>query len=233
MKKQILLEIKDLNIHFTNGFSLFPPPKCLNLQINTGECIGIFGQSGCGKTSIALSIINIHPSFKKSGQIFFKKEEITFCSKKFLGTSIGMVFQSPLLSLNPGIKIYKQISEGLVFHKMISKDSAKEIAIEWLDKLDIKNPELVADLYPHHLSGGQRQRVCLAMALAIKPELLILDEPMTALDFNTQEKMIQILKNEQFKSQMSMLIISHDMNFLKNTCQKIYNLDEINEDFYV
>ena len=225
MKNQTLLEIKDLKIHFPNNFSVFNTLKSLNLKINKGESIGLLGKSGSGKTSIALSILNIHPFFRKEGQIFFKGEDISLCCKKFLGTSITMVFQSPLLSLNPTMKIYKQISEGLVFHRKISHDLAKSIAIEWLNKLDIQNSEFIANAYPHNLSGGQRQRVCLATALAIQPELLILDEPITALDPYTQEKVIHLLKQEQENRQMGMLIISHDLEFLQKTCQNIYYLD--------
>lgn len=233
MKNQILLEIKDLNLHFPNNFSILNALKSLNLKISKGESVGLFGKSGCGKTSIALSILNIHPFFKKQGEIFFKGEDISKCCKKFLGTSITMVFQSPLLSLNPTMKIHKQISEGLIFHQKVSRDLAKNLAIEWLSKLNISPPELVANLYPQNLSGGQRQRVCLAMALAIQPELLILDEPMTALDPYTQEKVIQVLKQEQESRSMGMLIISHDLNFLRKTCQKIYNLDQQSEDWNV
>ncbi len=222
---QLILKIKNLTLNFSNGAMFFDPPSDLNLEIYEGECLGIWGKSGCGKTSILSSILNVDPSIQKNGNIQFMNEDITFCSQKFLGHLIASVFQSPRLSLNPSMKIIDQMTEGLKFHKKISSNQAYFQAIEWLEKLEISNPEKVANSYPHEISGGQRQRVCLGSALMMKPKLLLLDEPTTALDNKLEELVEKILKDQMQNFKTAILLISHDESFLKRICHRIFDLN--------
>ena len=218
-----LIEIRDLNVAF-NGQKVV---RDLCLDIRPGECLALVGESGSGKSVTAHSILQLLPDCdtQSSGSIRYRGQELlgadTRTLQKLRGDRIAMIFQEPMTSLNPLHSIEKQIGETLLLHKGLGGKAAQARILELLRLVGIQKPEERLKAYPHQLSGGQRQRVMIAMALACEPELLIADEPTTALDVTVQRKILLLLKSLQQRLGMSLLLISHDLNLVRSIAQRV------------
>ncbi len=222
-----LLEIKNLKTYFFTENGISKAVDGVNITINSGEIVGLVGESGCGKTLTALSILRLVPLPGRivEGEIIYRSRDLTKISEKELikirGKEISMIFQEPQTSLNPVFTIGNQIIEALLIHTDISKKQAKEIAIEMLSKVGIKEPETRFNQYPHQLSGGQQQRVMIAMALITKPFLLIADEPTTSLDVTVQAQILELLNQLQKEFNLSIFFITHDLSLMRNFANRI------------
>ncbi|WP_426139572.1 ABC transporter ATP-binding protein [Pseudomonas sp. DWP3-1-2] len=218
-----LIEIRDLNVAF-NGQVVV---KNLCLDIRAGECLALVGESGSGKSVTAHSILQLLPTSGTActGSILYRGQQLLGASSKTLrqlrGNQIAMIFQEPMTSLNPLHTVSKQIGETLLLHRGLSGRAAQKRILELLELVGIQHPQKRLKAYPHELSGGQRQRVMIAMALACEPELLIADEPTTALDVTVQRKILLLLKELQQRLNMSLLLISHDLNLVHSVAQRV------------
>ena len=222
---QNLLKIDNLCISINKNDII----KDVSIQINKGEMIGLVGESGCGKSLTALSIIKLideNVMKVKSGEIQFLGKNLLSKTEKELekirGKEISMIFQEPMTSLNPVFSIGDQINEVLFIHNNLSKKIATDKTIDLLSKVGIPRPEVSYKKYPHQLSGGQRQRVMIAMALACSPKLLIADEPTTALDVIVQSQILNIINNLRRELNMSVLLITHDLGLVQDFCDRVY-----------
>lgn len=221
-----VLEIRGLAISFTRNGITTTPVKNASLKINAGEMLALVGESGSGKSLTAHAAMRLLPPTSHiSGEIFFKGENITLVSDARLhelrGHRVGMIFQEPMTSLNPLHSVERQISETLFLHQGLSREAARKRTLELLDLVGIPEPEKRLGSYPHELSGGQRQRVMIAMALANNPELLIADEPTTALDVTLQEQILNLLRDLQQKLGLAILLISHDLTLVRRFAQRV------------
>ena len=225
----VILEIKNLSIGVKDGVSLV---KNVSLTVNSGQVTALVGESGSGKSITALSIPQLlSPALQITsgecwlgGQDLYKLDSESL--RKLRGKKITVVFQEPMTALNPLHIIEKQIIEVLFLHGDYTLTQAKAKALELLTEVDIRDPEKKLKCYPHELSGGQRQRVMIAMALANKPDLLILDEPTTALDVTVQAQILKLLKNIRQKFNMGMLLISHDLDMVAQTADVVYVMQD-------
>lgn len=215
---ELLLDVNNLSISFESKEKTVHAVRNVSFHVNKGEVLAIVGESGCGKSVTAKSIMRLLPEKTgriMNGSIMFNGKEITTMNKKELvkyrGDRIGMVFQDPMSSLNPTMKVGDQIAEGLMIHKGYKKKKAREKAIELIRHVRIANPVHCCTKYPHQLSGGMRQRIVIAMALICEPDLLIADEPTTALDVTIQAEILNLLKELQEKMGMAIIIITHDL----------------------
>jgi len=224
------LKINDLDVRFGGADDPHAKDavKGVSLTLAKGETLALVGESGSGKSVTALSILQLLPyplASHPTGSIQFDGEEMIGASKQTLmkvrGARVGMIFQEPMTSLNPLHTVAKQIGESLVVHRGLSKSAARARALELLKLVALKDPEQRLDSYPHQLSGGQRQRVMIAMALANEPDLLIADEPTTALDVTIQAQILQLLRDLQQKLGMAVLLITHDLGIVRNTADRI------------
>ncbi len=223
-----VLEIKDLAVSFKTFFGEVEAVRKISFDVHKGETVAIVGESGCGKSVTANSIMQLlpmPPAFFKGGQILFNGEDIVQKTEKEMqqirGNQISMVFQDPMTSLNPTMKIGKQIVEGLVKHQKLSRAEAKEKAIEMLNLVAVPQPEKRVNQYPHEFSGGMRQRVMIALAMVSNPQLLIADEPTTALDVTVQAQILDLMKNIQDKLDMSIILITHDLGIVADVSDKV------------
>jgi microcin C transport system ATP-binding protein len=218
-----LIEIRDLTVAF-NGQVVV---NNLSLDIPAGECLALVGESGSGKSVTAHSILQLLPQAGTltTGSIRYRGQQLVGADAKAMrqirGNRIAMIFQEPMTSLNPLHTVAKQIGETLLVHRGLSGKAAQKRIIELLELVGIQNPQKRLKAYPHQLSGGQRQRVMIAMALACEPELLIADEPTTALDVTVQRKILLLLKELQQRLNMSLLLISHDLNLVHSIAQRV------------
>ena len=220
-----LVEIKDLIIHYETKDNVFEAVNNINLDIKKGKVLGLVGETGAGKTTIALSLMGLlpfPPTHIISGEIYFEGENLLEKSEKELrairGNKIGMIFQDPMTALNPIMKIGDQVREVIELHNKVSKAQAKKMAIEMLEKVGIR-AERYSD-YPHQFSGGMKQRVIIAIALACRPELLIADEPTTALDVTIQAQVLEMMKALQKELDTSVLMITHDFGVVAEICDE-------------
>ncbi|WP_066194947.1 MULTISPECIES: ABC transporter ATP-binding protein [Gracilibacillus] len=227
MNKETILDIKDLQTSFTvDGFEI-KAVDGVSFQLPKGKTIGIVGESGSGKSITAMSILQLldKPGKIKGGEINFKDRDLTKLSEKEIrsirGNEISMIFQEPMTSLNPVYTIGQQIRETLNVHQDLGKKAEADKAIELLKLVGIPSPETRIKQYPHELSGGMRQRIMIAMALACNPELLIADEPTTALDVTIQAQILQLIKQLQEELNMSVIMITHDMGVVAETCDYV------------
>ena len=195
-----LLEVKDLSVSFNTYAGEVQALRGISFFVERGETLAIVGESGSGKSvtvQTIMKLIQMPPGEIKSGEILFDGEDLVTISDekmaKLRGGKIGMIFQDPMTSLNPTMKIGKQIMEGILIHKKVNKIEAKKRAIEMLKKVGIPKPEERFNQYPHEFSGGMRQRVVIAIALACEPDLLICDEPTTALDVTIQAQILDLI----------------------------------------
>ncbi|MBU0523245.1 MAG: ABC transporter ATP-binding protein [Gammaproteobacteria bacterium] len=218
-----LIEIRDLSVAF-NGQTVV---RNLCLDIHPGECLALVGESGSGKSVTAHSILQLLPETgtRTTGSIRYRGKELLGAPPQVLrelrGNRIAMIFQEPMTSLNPLHSIEKQIGETLLVHKGLTGSAAQARILELLQLVGIQKPKERLKAYPHQLSGGQRQRVMIAMALACEPQLLIADEPTTALDVTVQRKILILLKSLQQRLGMSLLLISHDLNLVRSIAQRV------------
>jgi oligopeptide transport system ATP-binding protein len=214
----ILLEVKDLRTYFHTDDGLVKAVDGISFQLQRGETLGIVGESGSGKSVTNLSIIRLvqePPGRIVSGEIIFNGQDILLLPpdavRKIRGRRIAMIFQDPMTSLNPFMKISKQLMEMTQLHLGHTKEQAYEHALRMLETVGIPDARTRANSYPHEFSGGMRQRVMIAMALSCEPELLIADEPTTALDVTIQAQILELIKKLKEKTGTSVILITHDL----------------------
>ncbi|EGQ8119817.1 TPA: ABC transporter ATP-binding protein [Vibrio cholerae] len=223
-----VLKIDNLSVGFGIAGQASPVTEGVSLTIARGETLALVGESGSGKSVTANAILRLLPKGSAhylSGSIHFGDVDTLHCSERALrgirGGRIGMIFQEPMVSLNPLHKIGKQLVETLAIHRGLRATAAEQKAIEWLGKVGIRHPEIKINAYPHELSGGERQRVMIAMALINEPELLIADEPTTALDVSVQAQILDLLKSLQQELGMAMLFITHDLSIVRRIADRV------------
>ena len=222
-----LLSVKNLSVDFTQGEDITHAVRRASLQINKGETLALVGESGSGKSVTAHSILRLLPDSAShpEGNIEFEGQNLLNFSEKNIrairGNKVGMIFQEPMSSLNPLHTIEKQISEVLFVHQGLSNKQTRERTLELLEMVEIQNAKKRLGAFPHELSGGQRQRVMIAMALANKPNLLIADEPTTALDVTVQAQVLQLLRQLQKQFNMAILLITHDLGIVRHHADRV------------
>ena len=223
-----VLEIKDLHVAYRTDDAIVRAVNGLSLSIEAGETVGLVGETGAGKTTTALSIMKLLPSkigTVDKGEILLDGENVLELGEKKMrllrGSKVSMIFQDPMTSLNPVYKIGKQVGEGLRLHRGYSKQEALKRATELLDLVGIPEPEKRVNEYPHQFSGGMRQRVMIAMALACDPDILIADEPTTALDVTIQAQIIELMQEMQEKNGNAIIMITHDLGVVADMADKI------------
>ena len=217
-----LLAISDLNVSINEEVIL----KDVEFTVDQGEVFGLVGESGSGKSMTALSLMNLLPKGSdRTGQIILDGKNLIDLSEKEMcsirGRDIGMIFQEPMTALNPVMTIGNQVAETLIIHGGYSRSEAMTIAREKLARVEMPPNRFSPDLYPHEISGGQRQRVCIALAIALRPKILIADEPTTALDVSTQAQILDLLKLLVKEEQMSLLFITHDLAVIARMADKV------------
>lgn len=227
-EREKVLEVKNLKVSFNSNGHELKAVQDISFYLNRGEILAIVGESGSGKSITAQSIMGIiqdYTSVKREGNIIYKDLDLTTLSEKEMGSirgsKIAMVFQNYSSSLNPTMKIGKQIQESLIKHQDLQKAIAYKKSIEALRRVGIKNPEEWYYQYPHQLSGGMGQRVMIAIALACNPDILICDEPTTALDINNQRQIINLLEEIQDKLSTSIIFITHNLKLINNFAHRL------------
>jgi peptide/nickel transport system ATP-binding protein len=223
-----LLEVSDLRVYFRTDNGVLKAVDGVSFDIAEGETLGLVGESGCGKSVTAFSILQLvptPPAEYAGGEIRFRGENLLALDERGMrrvrGNMISMVFQEPMSSLNPILSVGSQITEAILEHQKRSKREAREIAIEMLRRVGIQSPEARFKEYPHQLSGGMKQRAMIAMALVCRPQLLIADEPTTALDVTIQAQILDLLGELQREFSMSVLLITHDLGVIAETCDRV------------
>jgi oligopeptide/dipeptide ABC transporter ATP-binding protein len=223
-----LLEIRNLRVGFDTDDGHVTAVDGINFSIRRGTVTGIVGESGCGKTVTSMSIMRLLPQPSGSisgGNILFEGKDLASASEAEMwalrGKRIGMIFQEPMTSLNPVHKVGRQVAEVFRIHEGLSKEDALARAVEVLRMVLIPSPEIRAGEYPHQLSGGMRQRVGIAMAMALRPSLLIADEPTTALDVTVQAQILDLMRDLQKSMGMSVLLITHDLGVIAEMCEEV------------
>ncbi|GLR97344.1 MULTISPECIES: ABC transporter ATP-binding protein [Bradyrhizobium] len=223
-----LLEIKGLKTHFSTDDGILQAVDGVDISINRGETLCVVGESGCGKTVTAMSILKLiamPPGRIAAGQIIFEGRDLVPLTSNQLdeirAKEIGFIFQEPMTSLNPVLTIGEQIAESLRRHEAVTRKQALERTIEMLKLVQIPNAEGRVHNYPHQFSGGMRQRVMIAMALACKPKLIIADEPTTALDVTIQAQILDLLQDMKERFGMAVMLITHAMGVVAETAQRV------------
>lgn len=222
-----LLTVTDLRTHFHVGEHVVKAVDGVSLTVHKGKTLGIVGESGSGKTVLSRSImgINTAPNIETSGSVTYNGTELVGSSRstmrKLWGAEMSMVFQDPMTSLNPVVKVGRQLTEHLRSHQGVSKSEARQAAIELLKWVRIPEPEKRLENYPHQMSGGMRQRVCIAIALACGPKLLFADEPTTALDVTVQHQILNLLSQQQRERDMAMVLVTHDLGVVATRTDEI------------
>jgi len=223
-----ILEVRDLHTQFDTLDGVVRAVDGVSFELARGETLGIVGESGCGKSVTALSILRLIPTETgriASGSIRFEGEELTQLSeeamKRLRGHRISMIFQEPMTSLNPVLTVGTQIAENVVRHMGVGKRAARERAREMLDLVRIADAGRRLDEYPHQLSGGMRQRVMIAMALSCDPQVLIADEPTTALDVTIQAQILDLMLDLKEKTGTAIVLITHDLGVIAETTQRV------------
>lgn len=227
-ENRLLMDVKGLKVSFDTYAGEVQAVRGTSFYVNKGEALAIVGESGCGKSVTAQStmqLIPMPPGRIKEGSVMFNGKDLTKFTDKQMesvrGSEISMIFQDPMTSLNPTMKIGKQIMEGLIKHQKMTKKEAKEKAINMLDVVGIPNPDKRVEQYPHEFSGGMRQRAMIAIALACNPKLLIADEPTTALDVTIQAQILDLMKGLQKDFDTSIILITHDLGVVADMAQRI------------
>ncbi|MFD2045329.1 ABC transporter ATP-binding protein [Ornithinibacillus salinisoli] len=221
-----LLEIKNLKTSFRIKDDYYAAVDDLSLTVNKNEVLAVVGESGCGKSALAFSVMGLHNRAKIEGNIMFKDHDIANVSasnlNKIRGKEMSMIFQDPLTSLNPLMEVGEQIGETLLLHnKSLSKEKRKEKIINLLNKVGIPRPDYVYGQFPHELSGGMRQRVMIAMAIANEPELLIADEPTTALDVTIQSQILELINDLKEDMNAGIILITHDLGVVAEMADRV------------
>jgi microcin C transport system ATP-binding protein len=233
MSEHSLLNVENLSVGFMSDGQTTSAVNQVSFHIGHGETVGLVGESGSGKSVSALSILSLLPyptAFHDSGKIYFDDVDLMkqpdHVLRSVRGNRISMIFQEPMSSLNPLHSIEKQISEIIELHQGLNRDAARTETLRLLTRVGIANAEKRMNALPHELSGGQRQRVMIAMALANQPDLLIADEPTTALDVTIQKQILDLLKELQGEFGMSILLITHDLGVVKKMADRLYVMQE-------
>lgn len=223
-----LLEIKGLRTEFFTDGTAIPAVDDVSLTIGKRETLGIVGESGCGKSVTSLSVMRLLPRVGAriaSGEILFKDRDLLKLSlaeiERIRGNEIAMIFQEPMTSLNPVYPIGQQLTEVVMLHRGYNKSEARQHAIQMLKQVHIPRAEKIIDEYPHQLSGGMRQRVMIAMAVSCDPELLIADEPTTALDVTIQAQILDLMQELREVQGMSIMLITHDLGVVSEMCDRV------------
>ncbi len=223
-----LLEVEALRTHFFTDDGVLPSVDGVSFRVERGETVGIVGESGCGKSVTAMSILQLVPSPPGrivGGAIRFDGRNLLDLNARQLrrirGNEIAMIFQEPMTSLNPVYTVGDQLLEAITLHRELSPDDAREHAIQMLREVGIPAPESRIDEYPHQMSGGMKQRVMIAMALSCEPSLLIADEPTTALDVTVQAQILELLERLQKERQMALMLITHDLGVVAEVCRRV------------
>ncbi|MCM3092859.1 MULTISPECIES: ABC transporter ATP-binding protein [unclassified Cytobacillus] len=223
-----VLEVKDLQVTFTTYGGEVQAVRGVSFDLYKGETLAIVGESGCGKSVTSQSIMRLIPSPPgriADGAVLFKGKDLTKLKESEMrdirGADISMIFQDPMTALNPTITIGEQIIEGIMQHETISRQDARKKALEMLNLVGIPNPSERLKHYPHQFSGGMRQRIVIAMALVCEPEVLIADEPTTALDVTIQAQILDLFKDIQKKTGVSIIIITHDLGVVAQVADRI------------
>ncbi|MET3292526.1 UNVERIFIED_CONTAM: peptide/nickel transport system ATP-binding protein [Brevibacillus sp. OAP136] len=225
---QSLLEIRELRTYFYSDQTVVLAVDGVDMCIHKGEIVGVVGESGCGKSALSHSIMRLIPSPPGkivSGAMMFTGENLVVASEKRMqairGNRISMIFQEPMTSLNPVYTIGEQIGEMVRLHRKVSKQDARLHAIDMLKKVGISRPEAIVKEYPHQLSGGMRQRVMIAMAMSCEPQLLIADEPTTALDVTIQAQILELMKKLNNETGTAIMLITHDLGVVAEICDRV------------
>lgn len=229
MSQENLLEVKHLRTEFfSSKKSSVTAVDDVSFDIKKGEIVGLVGESGCGKSVTSLSIMQLlkdTPGKVTNGEVIFQGRNLLKASKKEMldirGDKMSMIFQEPMSSLNPSMRIDKQMIEGIRLHTPLTKAEARKKAADILSQVGIPDPQRVLKNYPHQLSGGMSQRVMIAMAMSCEPDLLIADEPTTALDVTIQAQILELMKKIQQDKGMSILLITHDLGVVAEMCSRI------------
>lgn len=222
-----ILEVKNMKTSFFTHVGEVQAVRGISFSVERGQAIGIVGESGSGKSVTSMSIMQLlqYPGTIKEGEVFFKGEDLVKKSKSEMmavrGNQIAMIFQDPMTSLNPVYTVGDQIMEAVIRHQGLSKKEAREKAIDMLRMVGIPSPESRIDNYPHEFSGGMRQRAMIAIALSCQPDLLIADEPTTALDVTIQAQILELLKELKDKVNTSIILITHDLGVVADVCSRI------------
>ena len=221
-----LLDVNNLKVSFRQDGQISAAVRGVSFHVDRGETVALVGESGSGKSVTALSTVSLlGDSAIVEGSVTYDGQEMIGASEQRLmdvrGNDISFIFQEPMTSLNPLHTIQKQMAESLALHQGVTGDVARERILELLNKVGIRDPEDRLDSYPHQLSGGQRQRVMIAMALANKPDILIADEPTTALDVTIQAQILELLADLQKSENMGMLFITHDLGIVRRIADRV------------
>ena len=229
MEKDTILEVDNLNVSFNTYAGEVKAVRGVSFELSKGETLAFVGESGCGKTVTAKSILRLlKPPFaviKPESKIICNGKDVLKMSEKelceFRGDEVGMIFQDPMTSLNPTMTVGNQIMESLMIHKKLDKKAAKEEAVNMLKLVNIPSPEKRIDNYPHEMSGGMRQRVMIAIALACNPNVLIADEPTTALDVTIQAQIMDLMMELKTKMNTAIILVTHDLGVVANFADRI------------
>lgn len=222
-----LLEIKNLETAFRIGDEYYNAVDQISLDLQPNEVLAIVGESGCGKSTLATTVMGLHNAnyTRSKGEVLYNNQNLLDLSEEEMSRirtkEIGMIFQDPLSSLNPLQKIGRQIEEALVYHTDLDKKQQQERVLELLNQVGIPYPERCANQYPHELSGGMRQRVMIAMALSCKPNIIIADEPTTALDVTIQAQILDLLKELQAEMEAGIILITHDLGVVAEMADRV------------
>ncbi len=225
--KENILEVKSLKTQFFTESGVVRAVDGIDFHVKRGEVLGIVGESGCGKSVTSLSIMRLvgQPGKIVEGQIIFDNEDLLQMPEsrmvKIRGNRISMIFQQPQSCLNPVFKVGAQLSEVLFIHQDLGKEAGEKRAVELLGMVGIPEPESRVNSFPHEMSGGMAQRVMIAMALACVPELLIADEPTTALDVTIQAQILDLMRNLRSKMETSIILITHDLGVVAEMCDRV------------
>lgn len=225
--QDVLLAVKDLRVQFQTEKGTLPALQNISFHIRKGETVALVGESGCGKSVTSLAIMGLlsKAMTNMEGSITFRDTKLNQLDKKAIrairGNEIAMIFQEPMTSLNPVHTIGKQLEEVYLLHSDLSKKERQEKAIEMLKKVGVPRPESIMREYPHQLSGGMKQRVMIAMAMACNPDLLIADEPTTALDVTIQAQILELMNDLKESGSTSLLLITHDLGVVAEMADRV------------
>ena len=228
MTDQPIIEIKNLKTYFKTDEGIAHAVDDVSFSVYPGETLGIVGESGCGKSVTSLSIMKLipqPPGYFAGGEILYKGRNILDIPetdmREIRGNKISMIFQEPMTSLNPVFTVGHQIEEAIIVHQGLNAVDARQKAIEMLKLVSIPSPEQRVDDYPHQLSGGMRQRIMIAMALSCNPEVLIADEPTTALDVTIQAQILELIEDLQKELNLAVIMITHDLGVVAEVCDRV------------
>lgn len=223
-----ILDVKNLHVYFDTYAGVVKAIRDVSFHVNKGESLAIVGESGSGKSvtvQTVMKLIPMPPGRIAGGEILFKDRDIVKMNetemRKIRGGEIGMIFQDPMTSLNPTMTVGKQIAEGIMMHQKVSHKEAMAKALEMLRAVNIPNPEERLNSYPHQFSGGMRQRVVIAIALACNPDLLIADEPTTALDVTVQAQILDLMNELKSKMNTAIILITHDLGVVADLAERV------------